>query len=219
MRAQELIANNLANLHTTGFRRERMAFHRVLQEETAKGAGAQKLVSHVDDARAEIFATGAPLDFGLDGEGYFVVKTPEGDRYTRAGGFQRTPAGALATAQGYAVMGDGGELSLPPGDINVADDGTVRVGSATVGRLRVATVAAEDLIPVGENLFSLREGAAPSDEGPTTLVRQGFLERSNVSPVDEMVEMLTIFREYETNFKAMRIQGDTLGKLIEQQMR
>ncbi len=218
MRAQEVIANNLANLQTVGFRRERVAFHRVLENAARESAG-QVLTSRMDDQSAEFSATGHPLDFAIDGPGYFVVRTPAGERYTRAGGFARDTNGLLATSRGHPVLGDGGELTLPAGEVSVAEDGSIRAGNATLGRLRVVSVDAADLVPEGEGLFALRDGAAPAEMSPATRVRQGFLDGSNVVPVSEMVEMLAIFRDYETNFRAMQVQGETLQKLIEQQMR
>jgi len=151
--------------------------------------------------------------------GYFAIQTPNGERFTRAGSFEVGVAGTLQTADGHAVLGDGGPIALPPGDVSIGEGGAIAVNGVLVGALRVADVAAEDLLREGKTLYALREGAVAGPRPLNTRVAQGNLEGSNVETVTEMVEMIRILREYESNNKAMNVQGDTLKRLIEQQLR
>jgi flagellar basal body rod protein FlgG len=218
MRAQEIISNNVANLTTDGYRRERLAFHRELTEAGGAGWPEQRVATRADDSVATLTATGNPLDFAIDGPGYFVVEADGAERYTRSGSFQLGPDGTLTTLSGHAVMGPGGPLNLPAGDLSVSDDGTIRVSGQPVGALRVVSIDSDALVREGENLFSLAEGRVATERDPNAAVRQGHVETSNVEPVIELVEMMRIFREYESNHQAMTTAGSTLAKLIEQQM-
>lgn len=219
MRAQEIISNNVSNAATDGFRRERLAFHRELTEAGGPGWPSQSLATRADDGSGPITSTGNPLDVAIEGDGYFVVEDEGQERYTRAGSFKLAPDGSLVTRSGHQVMGEGGPINLPPGDVAIGNDGTVSVNGAVVSALRVVTLAAGDLRREGENLFSIEPGKQPGPVDPNATVVQGHLEASNVEPVLELVEMMRVFREYESNFQAMNTAGGTLGKLIEEQLR
>lgn len=218
MRAQEIISNNVANLSTDGYRRERLAFHSELAQAGGLPWPEQTVATRPDDSVATLTSTGNPLDLAIDGPGYFVVQKDGQERYTRAGSFRLMPDGTLATAGGYAVMGEGGPLNLPAGEVSVADDGTMRISGQAVGAVRIASVEADALVREGENLFSLAEGRATTPRDPNATVRQGHVETSNVEPVIELVEMLRVFREYESNHEAMTTAGSTLQKLINEQL-
>jgi len=225
MRAQEIISNNIANLQTDGFRRDRITFHahyaRAL--DGAGGAGRnwphQTVVTRPDDLPGAVYPTGGTLDFAINGPGFFVVQTPSGERFTRSGAFRVGPEGSLLTSGGHKVMGQGGEITLPPGNVTTGADGSIRVNDQVVDTFRLVSIDAQHLTREGQNLFSLSTGGVAGEASPNTLLEAGHLERGNVEPVIEMVEMLRVFREYESNFRAMNVQGDTLRRLIEQQMR
>lgn len=219
MRAQEIISNNIANSATDGYQRERVAFRTELDRASGLPWPAQRVEGARDISGAGIQPTGGPLDVALVGPGFLAVQTANGERFTRAGSFQLGVDGTLITADGHAVLGDGGPLNLPPGEVSIGEDGAVAVNGVLAGALRVVEVAPEDLLREGQTLYTLREGAVAGPRPLNTRVAQGNLEGSNVETVTEMVEMIRILREYESNHKAMTVQGDTLKRLIEQQLR
>lgn len=186
-RRQEAAAHNLANVSTPGFKAERV-FARLMEN------GAPAPASDTDFGAGAVAQTGRPLDFALEGDGFLVVETPAGERYVRGGSFSLDPAGMLVTSDGHAVLGDSGPLVLPPGPVEVEQDGTMIVNGAPVGRLRVE-------LPGGS---PIREGAAmwiPDGDGTVVpqeevRVQQGHLEDSNVDPVSALVEMIEIQRAY-----------------------
>lgn len=219
MRAQEIISNNVSNAVTGGYRRERLAFHQELTEAGGLPWPSQTLAARADDGAGPISPTGNPLDFAIEGNGYFVVESDGQERYTRDGSFRLAPDGRLVTAAGHQVMGDGGPINLPAGEVSVSADGTVRVNGAGVAVLRIASIDAADLRREGENVFSVTDGAGAGPADPNAAILQGHVESSNVEPVIELVEMMRVFREYESNFQAMNTAGGTLEKLINEQLR
>lgn len=215
MRAQELIANNLANVQTDGYRRERFAFQEVLAETSAADANTRVSV-RADLGGGALDATDAPLDVALDGPGFFVLSTTAGERYTRAGHFAENAAGQLVTPHGDRVQGEGGDITLPAGTAEIALDGTIRVNGQVVDRLKVVALDPAALVREGENVFALDPSRAPGPRPVETRVAQGHVESSNVEGVVELVQMMQVFREFETNHRAMSAAGETLGSLIDQ---
>ena len=225
-----VIANNLANIGTTGFKRDRANFA-TLPYENARVAGQQSSaetayaigrnlgtgVSFQSTTRIQtqgsLQTTGSALDLALDGDGFFQVQMPGGQLgYTRAGNFTRSADGQLVTAQGYAVLP---AIAIPEGagSIAVANDGTVSAVVAgqseavELGQLTVASFANPGgLQPTGDN-FLLETGASgpaqigPAGEGGRGNIRQGMLEASNVNVVEELVDMIEAQRAYEINSK------------------
>jgi flagellar hook-basal body protein len=208
---QQVASNNLANVETAGFRAQRV-FSQVLDSGVPH-------VGTVEDRRAgELRQTGAPLDLALIGEGAFVVRSGAGEELVRSGSFTLDPSGRIVDAQGRALMGDSGELALPPGPVLIDARGRVSVAGETVGRLRVARDSAtRDTTDVAGRRTERATGEVPADRatggsdtpglgaGPgletladeEVLVRQGYLEGSNVSALDQLVELTTIQRSYE----------------------
>jgi flagellar basal-body rod protein FlgF len=197
----QAVANNIANASTTGFKAEGVAFSEFVR---ATGPGAPSLSMAAARLRATdwdqgaVAATGGPFDLALEGEGFFLIETPEGARLTRAGAFRPNEMGDLVTAEGFRVLDAGGApVFLPQGSgaVAIAPDGTVSAGGLPVGQLGV--VVPRD--PLG----LLREGgtrfAAPGgwDPAPAPRVLQGFLEGSNVQPVLEVARMIAVGRAYE----------------------
>ena len=165
-----------------------------------------------DRATWHDFSTGAyeqtrnPLDVAIEGDGFLAVQTPAGERYTRNGALQINAQGQLVTANGTPVLGDGGPIVLQPGDqdISIARDGTVTVreGSNTKvdslrGKLRIVTFdRAQQLQKEGNNLFAAPAGVTAQAATPASGLRQGFIEKSNVSAVAEMSRMIEVMRTY-----------------------
>jgi flagellar basal body rod protein FlgG len=188
-RRQEVVANNLANADTHGFRAER-TFARALGDAIPVAGTA------TDEQAGSLNPTGNPLDFALGGDGYFVVSTPQGERFTRAGSFHLDADGRLVDPAGHAVQGDSGPLVLPPGTLTADSAGALFVDGKRVGQLRVETVPAGT--PMEHEAGTLfvppagRTAVAPNDRS----VRQGFLEDSNVNTVGSMVDLITVQRSY-----------------------
>jgi flagellar basal-body rod protein FlgG len=234
-----VISNNLANVNTTGFKKDRASFA-TLSYQTVTAAGAQsssdsKYATGLNlgtgvriqgtsrmETQGTMQQTGNALDMALDGDGYFQVQLPGGQLgYTRAGNFSRSPEGLLVTNEGYQVMPG---ITVPEGatQITVGTDGTVsatiagQTEPAQLGQLQVANFPnAAGLQSKGDNymLETASSGAAnlgvPGEDGRGT-VRQGMLEASNVNVVEELVDMIECQRAYEVNSKMITATDDML---------
>lgn len=204
---QEVIANNLANVNTIGFKRDT-----VFQEEL-KGA-SESLESNVKEItvfqQGSLRDTKNPLDFALDGRGFFAVQTPEGTRYTRNGHFQLDHSGQLVLDDGLVIMGENGPIEVR-GEITVNERGEVYHEKNLVDRFRIVTFNEPyPLKKVGNSLFALTAEVSPEVIVEGMSVKQGFLEESNVDPIKEMVNMMTIFRYFEADQKVIRTQDEIL---------
>lgn len=192
-RRQESMSHNLANASTDGFKAERI-FARLGEE-------GLEAVARTDFGAGPVSVTGRPLDLALEGDGYLVVQTERGERWSRGGALAVDATGALVDASGNQVLGDGGPIVLPPGTVDIATNGAVNVDGVQVGRLRIETAAegsdGTSLDPGREGgvYFRPAEGAEPVLEDRVT-VRQGHIEDANIDPVGSMVEMMEIQRAY-----------------------
>lgn len=206
---QEIIANNLANVNTVGFKRDKV-FHDVLTDATVS--------SGVDIRETTVFDQGSvretenPLDFALMGEGFFTVQTEEGIRYTRNGHFKVDPDGMLVTEDGGTVMGETGPIDAK-GTLAVNEKGDVYQNGALVDKLRIVTFGRPfPLKKAGNSMFSLQDERIAEIPVENPNVQQGIVEESNVNPIEEMVNMMTLYRYFEADQKALRTQDDLLGK-------
>jgi flagellar basal-body rod protein FlgG len=233
-----VIANNLANIGTTGFKRDRANFATLAYQdariagqqsssETAfatglnLGTGVSVQSTTQITTQGTINPTGNPLDLALDGEGYFQVQLPGGRLgYTRAGNFSRSADGQLVTAQGFPVQPP---ITIPEGAsaVTVANDGTVSavVGSADPTELGQITLASfvnpAGLQALGDNFLSetAASGQAqlgPAGDGGRGAIRQGMLESSNVNVVEELVDMIECQRAFEINSKMISAVDEML---------
>jgi flagellar basal-body rod protein FlgF len=226
-RAMDVIANNLANVSTPGFKREAAKFEEyVAMMRPAEGQKGMQPVSFVKDAglirdsgQGNIEQTGATYDLAISGKGYFAVQTPAGLRYTRDGHFSLDGNGNLVTSQGYVVQGDGGAITITPNDgsINIAPDGTVSsvvngVGNQ-LGKLKVVDFPDDtQLAKQGSNLYATGQTPTP----PAVVnIRQGALEASNVQPVIEISHMIEVMRAYEATANLSKSQEDMMRQAIE----
>jgi flagellar basal-body rod protein FlgF len=232
-REMEVVANNIANLNTTGFKADNAAFEEYLMP----GARADQFalpdrrMSFVQDrqtwhdmSQGSIQMTGNPLDVAVDGRGFFVVQTPRGERYTRNGSFQINANGQLVTNEGNAVLGEGGPITLQATDkdVMVSPEGTitVREGANTAsdairGKLRVVTFAPnQPLRKDTSSTFAAEQGVAPQ---PVTTPRvvQGALEKSNVQSVVEMTRMIEVTRNYTTVANLFQSENDMRRNAID----
>ena len=224
-RQMDVVANNVANVNTTGYKADRSMF----QEYLASGAhednflAADRRVSYVQDrAVFHDFSQGAveetknPLDVAIDGGGLLVVQTPAGERYTRDGALQINSQGQLVTAGGNPVLGNSGPIVFQPTDkqVSIASDGNVTVleGTSRIdsvrGKLRVVSFAqAQNLQKEGSNLFSAGPGVTAQPDTAAKL-RQGFVEKSNVNSVLEMSHMIEVTRTYTQISNLLQQQSD-----------
>lgn len=215
-RQMDVVANNLANINTTGFKAEKMLFEEYLMpvardrdfiSSDQQLAFTQDWGTAHDLTEGTIEPTGNPLDVALHGEGFLAVMTPAGERWTRGGSLQIGANGVLVTLDGHPVLGDGGEIKFDPeeGDITIADDGTVSTSAGTKGRLKLVEFADPgSLSREGSGLYA---GGAPAAATSTT-VAQGVVERSNVSGVLEMSEMVRVTRSYESIASLLQRQDE-----------
>lgn len=203
--ALELVANNLANLGTAGYRGQQATFRSLI---AGGGTVAWNPLnaavndfgvlggSRIDRSSGNLVPTGNPLDLAVAGTGFFEVKTDAGTVYTRNGGFHLTPTGQLVTGQGDAVLGEQGPIILPNGAVAVSGDGTVSVDGTVVATLRLAEFSPDtSLSAMGNSLYSAPVGSALPPASSS--IRQGMIEDSNVSPVEGVVQLISIQRNAE----------------------
>ena len=231
-RQMDVVANNVANVNTTGYKANRSLFVEFLTSPAHEDnfAGRDRRVSFVQDrATFHDFAQGGtentknPLDVAIDGGGFLAVQTPAGERYTKDGGLQINNQGQLVTAGGHLVLGTSGPIVFQPTDkdISIAADGNITVLEGTNridsvrGKLRVVSFAqAQRLVKEGSNLYSAGEGAAAQAD-TASKVRQGFIEKSNVNSVVEMSRMIEVTRAYTSISAMLQQQGDLRKTAIE----
>jgi flagellar basal-body rod protein FlgF/flagellar basal-body rod protein FlgG len=212
--ALDIVANNLANLNTAGYKRE-TEFYEALTAAMQGGGKLGALNTAINQygvlsgqsfvmSPGNLNRTGNPLDVALQGDGFFVVKGPQGMLYSRNGKFMVDQAGHLITSEGYPVLGVGGPITLPPGKASVGDDGTISVAGTMVAKLQVVQFPAKTQLQAesGSN-FSAPAGAATVVATPH--VREGFLEGSNVDPVSEEVNLVTLQRHSDFLTKAIKL--------------
>ncbi|MCS6877265.1 MAG: flagellar basal-body rod protein FlgF [Geminicoccaceae bacterium] len=217
-RAMTVIANNLANLGTTGFKAERMLFATVLERagEPGRVAFVQDVATVRDDAQGALRVTGGPLDLAIQGEGFFTVRTAAGERYTRAGQLRRDASGALVTALGHELLDEGGQpLVLPPEETapRIAADGTISGTSGVLGRIRLVRFADPASLRLeGEGLYA---SEAPPIPGAPGAIVQGALEESNVKGVLELARMIEVARAFEGTQKMLETHHELVRKAIE----
>ncbi len=204
-RRQEVTANNLANATTDGFKADRVLAHTLIGSITAVP------VQSTDLRQGTFRETGRSLDLGLQGDGYFVVSTAQGERLTRGGSFRIDSAGRLANAQGDLVLGDAGPIVLEGGKVEVRGDGSVMVDGQGAGRLRVVTPDdPQKLVKEGFGRYAPGGEVHAVDED-TTQVRQGAVEEANLDPLLSMVDLVTIQRAYAANVDALKAMDSVLG--------
>ena len=221
-REMDVIANNLANVTTPAFKGQTVRF----QEYLDRAKDGTKL-SYVEDAgmprdwsAGPLTSTGNPLDIAIHGDGFFVVSTPAGDRYTRKGHFEMDANRQLVSSDGEVVQGDSGPISVPQDayDIAVAEDGTVSAKSpgspqtTTLGKLRVVNFA--DLQALQEEAAGLYKTTATATPIANAHLVQGALEQSNVQPIIELTRMMSVSRNYEAAQQLVQSEHERIRKAI-----
>jgi len=220
---QATTSHNLANATTTGFRAQVDQFRAV----PVQGAILPTRAFVVDSTTGSDFRsgviqqTGRELDVAVQGDGWIAVQAADGsEAYTRNGSLKMDENGLLLTRDGLTVMGDGGPLSIPPGrNIALARDGTISLvpdgsdatGLTSVGRLKLVNPPAADLERGDDGLFRLK-GGTPASADPDVMLVSGALESSNVNVVDEMVNMISLARQFDMQIKLLQHAESNDGK-------
>ena len=222
-REMDIIANNIANADTSGFKVESL----MTKEQpgppafTLQGPKPVKFVAADGVARdfgqGGLRRTDAPLDLAIEGQGFFKVTTKDGDRYTRDGRFRTDDLGRLTTQAGQTVADEGGgeiTLDLQKGQITIAPDGTVSQGSERVGKVGVFKFDTLSVLEKkGDNLLANTSNSQPAP-AIDAKVRQGMLEESNVKPILEITRMIEVSRAYEQVTRMMDSQAELTRSTI-----
>jgi flagellar basal-body rod protein FlgF len=219
-RNMDIIANNLANVSTTGFKRETPMFEELLAPIEADTSSMRE-ISFVRDwgilrdmTSGALLQTGSAFDVAVEGDGMLVVRTPSGDRYTRDGHMKLDAQGQIVTSNGDPIVGEGGPITLPPNttDIKIAQDGTISTTEGIIGRLSVVAFPPGALHKQGKNLYSADVAAEPAK---STRVLQGMIERSNVEPVYEMTQMIEVMRAYQHSSEQLNATDELIKKALQ----
>lgn len=231
-RQLDVVANNIANVNTAGFKADNTLFEEYLNTGAHEDnfVGTDRRVSYVQDrgtfrdlTPGPVEITNNPLDVMIDGPAYLAVQTPAGERYTRDGHMHLNNLGQVVTAEGYPVLTTNGPILIQQTehDINISPDGTITSVDGTNrtdtqhGRLRLVSFAdAQKLLKEGSNLYSAG-GAGAAQQDTKSMVRQGFVEQSNVNSVVEMSRMMEVSRAYSQISTLLQQQGDLQKNAIQ----
>ncbi len=222
--AQDVWANNLANVGTVGYRRQGVAVRSFAQAlDAALGGdlpvaqanplrgGARPVVEAIDWSEGPLEPTNSPLDLALRGPGFFVIQTAEGPRYTRDGRFRVDAEGLLVTQGGQRVLGRQGPIAVPGRDLLVNEDGEIFSEGQLVDELLLVDFDDGALYRTKPGQFAATGVPRPAEEAR---VCQGYVEEANVQPIGELTRMIVGFRVYEANQRALQMQDQTLDRLI-----
>lgn len=216
-RDQEHVASNLANMNTPGFKATHPFFDAL--EEAVAGTSPRESTyggsnrSYVDFGQGALRQTGQALDVALNGDGFFVVDSPEGETYTRAGNFRLNSEGEIVTAEGYHVMGEGGPIAIEGGEVVIDKTGLIQVDGEEIGQFKIAHFGdMTALRPVGSARFR-----NTGEQGPGTAenveVNQGSLEDPNVQGKIELITMVHQMSLFESSQRALKMQNEALRRV------
>ncbi len=214
MKRLDVISNNLANINTPGYKKDKMSFEGMLAGDinppavpsgTTADPIMQKENIYIDYASGTASQSGNPLDLALDGDGFFAVTTPEGTAYTRQGNFRTSVDGTLVTVDGYPVQGSGGAaIRIQGSKVDIDANGGVTVDGSQVGVVSIMDFAKPyNLTKTGNALFVPADQEAIPQAGKAQ-VQQGYIEGSNVDSISEMVQMIETNRYFETCSKVIK---------------
>jgi flagellar basal-body rod protein FlgF len=227
MQALDLVANNLANANTVGYKAQN-EFYRSFDNSLNNNTRLSSLNhaindfgliggAHIDLSAGSLQTTGNDTDLAIDGQGFFSVQTKGGVRYTRNGNFRLNAQRQLVDAQGDGLLGEQGPITLPDGKLNISDDGTVSVDGAIVDKLQVVDFPPNTpIVPEGSADFTAPSGSAvPADSAQ---IRQGMLESSNSDPVSSAVALINLQRNAEMVQRALTIFNTDFNQTAVQEL-
>lgn len=218
MAEMQVVANNIANANTTGYRSEGITFAEYISATGPKTDSLSMATAEVRDtlsAQGALGLTGGTFDLAIEGEGFFLIETPQGQRLTRAGNFTPNENGDLVTMDGHAVLDAGGAPVFVPtgaGPIGIAPDGTISAGGQPVGQ--IGLVMPDDPLALtreGGTMFNPGGGVIPAENGR---MMQGFLESSNVNPILQISRMIEVQRAYELGQSFMDKEDERIRNVL-----
>ncbi|MCF7809411.1 flagellar basal-body rod protein FlgF [bacterium] len=218
----EVVSNNLANANTTGFKADRRYFRTVLNSRLLHGGengGPVKLPEEMyyigtDQSEGSLEKTGNPLDVSISGKGFFAIETDDGEGYTRNGNFRLNDNNELITSEGFRVLGEKGIITIEGHDVVVNNQGEIEVDGNTVDKLKMVDFQNPyKLRRNGYGLFVPETKEQPQQAGNFNIM-QGYIEKSNVNVISEMVLMIELNHVYEALQKAISANDDTLRMAV-----
>jgi flagellar basal-body rod protein FlgF len=205
-RRMDQISNNMANVNTTGYKKEDLTFWEMMfntADSRPRVGKALKIITDQEQGAAK--ETGNPLDFTIAGKGFFKIQTPAGIRYTRNGNFTLNNQGQLSTADGNLVIGNGGPIVLPNAHVQVSENGQLSANGIPIDQLGVVSFAdPTGLEKEGANMFRAKDLTVQEKPVLAPKIQQGFLEGSNVNIVSEMTGMIDLQQAYQSQQKAIQ---------------
>ncbi|MGD1882429.1 MAG: flagellar hook-basal body complex protein [Paracoccaceae bacterium] len=218
LKEMQVVANNIANAATTGYRQEGVIFSEYVKrvDEGSSLSMGQGNVRETSFTQGALAQTGGSFDFAIEGDGFFLIETPAGERLTRAGAFSPNAEGDLVTMDGLRVLDPGGApVFVPPGagSISVSGDGTLSADGVLIGQLGVVTPTAPlDMVREDGVMFRADAGYEPSE---TARVLQGFVENSNVEAISQLARMIEVQRAYEMGQSFMDSEHERVRRAME----
>jgi len=217
-----IITHNLANVSTTGYKRRCTAFSKVLESAQSDSDQASQIsIDKVFDfSQGNLIQTSRPLDVALSGKGFFVIETPEGPLYTRNGTFITNKNGQVVDSLGRSVAGQAGPITIPPdvtiSEVYISDNGTINSDGFTFGKFRIVDFGTDEskLQSVGDSCFKMNDQTVTPVDAQNVVAKQGYQESSNVTMIEELVNMIMVSRLYEANIKAMSAQTEAANSLL-----
>ncbi|MRR05582.1 MAG: flagellar basal-body rod protein FlgF [Deltaproteobacteria bacterium] len=222
MNQLDVLANNLANVNTPGFKKDTISFEAVMAASALQGsdgsADTPALATgsySIDYSAGSVKVTGNTFDIALDGDGFFAINTPQGKAYTRQGNFKMDANSKLVTADGYEVLGGGSPIIINGGSVSFDAKGKIFVEGQEAGSIDVLDFPKPyDLRKIGSALFMPNDPDATPQATKDTVVRQGYLEGSNVNALEEMVRMIETTRSSETCQRMVQNYDQLTGKAV-----
>jgi len=227
----DVLTNNIVNAETAGYKKDTLitsTFDEVMLKRIhdpnvsiygGSAVGSYSHGTHIDElvtnfSEGNLEMTGKSTDLAILGEGFFVVETAAGERYTRSGSFAVDGEGYLVTQDGNYILGENGRIYAGSAEFTVAADGTVGGALSSGDRLRLATFEDPGVLRKQGNNLYYAYGGAPAAPAAGAVIRQGAQEGSNVEIAEEMVDMITVYRKYEASQKVAGMTDDTLAMAV-----
>jgi flagellar basal-body rod protein FlgF len=225
----QVISNNLANINTSGFKKDKGHFQIIDSPDSIKEDLDKKSVleekqqpplwiqfdTKTDFSEGPLKHTGSPLDLALEGDGFFCIKTEQGTQYTRNGNFSLDQDGTLVTMDGLPVLGEGGPINIDGNTFTVDEKGNISVDGNLVDTIKIVGFQKPDALEkTGNSLFANNGKNSVESKVENVGVSQGFIELSNVNAVRMMTEMIEVLRGYESYQKAIKTADEANSKAI-----
>jgi len=225
----QVISNNLANINTSGFKKDKGHFQIIDSPDSIKEDLEKKSISEekqqaplwlkfdtkTDFSSGPLKHTGNPLDIALEGDGFFCIKTEQGTQYTRNGNFSLDQDGMLVTMDGLPVLGEGGPINIEGNTFSVDVKGNISVDGTQADTIKIVGFEKPGALKkTGNSLFKIADKNAVETKAENTGVSQGFIELSNVNAIRMMTEMIEVLRGYESYQKAIKTADETTAKAI-----